>query len=109
MNPQHNIPTMKDGDFVMNESRAIAGYIANAYDKTGKLYPKDPKVQARVDQRMYFDMGAFYESFGACVYPMMFRGEKAEEAKFDKLKEVLGWANDFVKETGYVAGIFFSK
>merc|ERR1711884_867738 len=30
MNPQHNIPTVKDGDFVMNESRAVAGYLAKA-------------------------------------------------------------------------------
>ena len=105
MNPQHNIPTMKDEDFVMNESRAIAGYIANAYDKTGKLYPTDPKVRARVDQRMYFDMGVFYKAFGETVYPIMFGGEsKIPDEKFDKLKEVLGWANDFVKETGYVAG-----
>ena len=89
----------------MNESRAIAGYIANTYDKTGKLYPTDPKVRARVDQRMYFDMGAFYKAFGETVYPIMFGGEKEIPAeKFDKLKEVLGWVNDFVKETGYMAG-----
>ena len=100
----HNIPTIKDGDFTMNESRAIAGYVANAYDKTGKLYPTEPKVRAVVDQRMYFDMGVFYKAFGETVYPVMFEGKAVEDAKFDKLKEVLQWANDFVKETGYVAG-----
>ena len=61
MNPQHNIPTMKDGDFVMNESRAIAAYLVNKYGADDKLYPKDAEIRARVDQRLYFDMGVFYK------------------------------------------------
>ena len=31
MNPQHNIPTVKDGEFIMNESRAAAAYLVNKY------------------------------------------------------------------------------
>ena len=27
INPQHNIPAIKDGDFAMNESKAIAQYL----------------------------------------------------------------------------------
>ena len=61
LNPMHNIPTMKDGEFVMNESRAIAAYLVNKYGKDDALYPKDPEVRARVDQRLYFDMGVFYK------------------------------------------------
>merc|ERR1711992_349742 len=91
MNPQHNIPTMKDGDFVMNESRAIAAYLVNKYGADDKLYPKDAETRARVDQRLYFDMGVFYKAFGECVYPVMFGGDKPGQDKFDKLKEVLGW------------------
>ena len=61
LNPQHNIPTMKDGDFVMNESRAIAAYLVNKHGADDKLYPKDAETRARVDQRLYFDMGVFYK------------------------------------------------
>ena len=61
MNPQHTIPTMVDGEVVLNESRAIAAYLVNKYGKNDKLYPKDPVARARVDQRLYFDMGVFYE------------------------------------------------
>ena len=68
INPQHNIPTIDDDGFYMNESRAICAYIVNQYGKDDKLYPKDPKTRARVDQRMYFDMGVFYYRFGQLYY-----------------------------------------
>ena len=60
LNPMHNIPTLVDGDFVMNESRAGAAYLVNKYGKDDKLYPRDAEIRARVDQRLYFDMGTFY-------------------------------------------------
>ena len=56
MNPQHTIPTMKDGDFCLNESRPIATYLASKYGKDDKLYPKDVTTRAVVDQRLYFDI-----------------------------------------------------
>ena len=52
----------------MNESRAIAAYLANAYDSSNdnSMYPKTPTVRAKVDQMMYFDMGQLYKAFGDC-------------------------------------------
>jgi glutathione S-transferase len=69
LNPQHNIPTLLDGDFATNESRAAAAYLVNKYggDKKNELYPECPVARAKVDQRMYFDMGTFYKAFGECV------------------------------------------
>ena len=34
----------------------------------------------------------------------MSEADTIEKAKYDKLKEVLGWAKGFIAETGYVAG-----
>ena len=69
MNPQHNIPTVVDGDFVTNESRAAAAYLVNKHggEKKNQIYPESPEDRAKVDQRMYFDMGTFYKAFGECV------------------------------------------
>lgn len=64
MNPQHNIPTIDDNGFYLNESKAICAYLVNSYAKDDTLYPKDPKVRALVDQRLYFDMGVLYRRFG---------------------------------------------
>lgn len=67
INPQHNIPTLVDGDFALNESRAIAAYVVNAHGKDSKLYPTEPKVRAVVDKCMYFDMGVFYKAIGDMI------------------------------------------
>ena len=64
MNPQHTVPTLKDGDFCMNESRPAAAYIIAKHGKDDKLYPKDVATRAVVDQRLYFDLGTFYKAIG---------------------------------------------
>merc|ERR1712045_710401 len=103
INPQHNIPGFVDGDFHMNESRAIGAYLANAYAKDKSIYPEAPKSRAKVDQMMYFDMGQLYKAFGDCFYHLaMSEADTIEKAKYDKLKEVLGWAKGFIADTGVV-------
>jgi hypothetical protein len=47
LNPQHAVPTLVDGDFVLTESRAIVVYIVEAYGKNTELLPACPKVRAR--------------------------------------------------------------
>lgn len=64
MNPQHTVPLLDDAGFYLPESRAICAYLVNKYGKDDKLYPKVPKERAIVDQRLYFDMSKFYDSFG---------------------------------------------
>ena len=67
LNPQRVIPTVVDGDFILSESRPCATYLVDKYAPDDKLYPKDPQLRARVDQRLYFDMGSLYSNFAQCV------------------------------------------
>ena len=60
INPQHTIPTLVDNGFSVWESRAILSYLVDKYAKDDSLNPKDPKKQAVVNQRLYFDMGTLY-------------------------------------------------
>lgn len=53
MNPNAKIPVLKDGDFVVWESRAINSYLASKKPERG-LYPDDPKARAMVDQWLYW-------------------------------------------------------
>ena len=39
INPAHCIPTIKDGDFALWESRAIMQYAANKFAADSTLYP----------------------------------------------------------------------
>lgn len=63
LNPQHTVPILDDQGFHLSEGRAICSYLVNQYAKDDKLYPKDPRERAVVDQRLYFDLGVFYASF----------------------------------------------
>lgn len=105
INPQHTIPTVVDGDFVVTESRAALTYLACTYDKSGKLCPNDTKARAKIDQLLYFDMGTYYKALVECCAPVIFGGEKQVNAnKLERLNEAINWVNEMVGPTGYVAG-----
>nr|XP_027230685.1 uncharacterized protein LOC113822351 [Penaeus vannamei] len=44
-------------------SRSICSYLASRYNKDDSLYPQDPKVRARIDALLYFDMGTLWPRF----------------------------------------------
>uniref|UniRef100_T1GRU6 GST N-terminal domain-containing protein n=1 Tax=Megaselia scalaris TaxID=36166 RepID=T1GRU6_MEGSC len=69
INPQHTIPTLVDKDFVLWESRAILGYLADQYGKDESLYPKDPKRRALINQQITIRCCRNVESLHFEVYP----------------------------------------
>jgi len=103
MNLQHTVPTMDDGGFCLNESRAMLQYLANKYGKDDKLYPKDPVKRAKVDMKLFFDMGTLYSRFADAYYPSVFGKQPICEEKMTKLEEALGFLEEYLAE-GYVAG-----
>jgi len=106
LNPQHGVPVLDDNGFVLNESRAIMQYLANAYGtgQTESLYPKDPKKRAVVDQRLLFDMGTLYKTFAEAYYPTVFYSLAMDDEKVKKLDESLGYLEGFLGKTKYAAG-----
>lgn len=64
INPLHQVPVLVDGDFILNESRAISAYLVNQYgQKVRHLYPDDPQTRAAVDELLYFDQSVLFINF----------------------------------------------
>nr|XP_053657450.1 glutathione S-transferase 1-like [Cherax quadricarinatus] len=105
INPEHVIPTLVDGDFVLWESRVICTYLASKYGKDDSLYPSDLQTRAKVDRLLYFDMGTLFHRFGEYVFPVLFRSQKEfNPAKLERLHEALGWLNDLLDGHDWAAG-----
>jgi glutathione S-transferase len=51
LNPNGQVPVIKDGDFVLWESNTICRYLANKHNRTD-LLPQEPAARARVEQWM---------------------------------------------------------
>uniref|UniRef100_A0AAG5CP96 glutathione transferase n=1 Tax=Anopheles atroparvus TaxID=41427 RepID=A0AAG5CP96_ANOAO len=102
INPQHTVPTLVVDGVAICEPGAILGYL---YGRTNsRLYPKDPKTRAIVNQRLFFDHGTLCERLEDYYYPLYFEGAPADEAKMAKLEEALGVLNGYLTANPYAAG-----
>ncbi|XP_049876687.1 glutathione S-transferase 1-like [Pectinophora gossypiella] len=109
INPQHCVPTLDDGGFVIWESRAIACYLADKYGKDDQLYPKDLKKRAVVDQRLFFDASSLYVKIRAICFPILFLGEtEIKQSQKDDLNNTLGFLDQFLSQSKWVAGDNFT-
>nr|CAD7195924.1 unnamed protein product [Timema douglasi] len=103
LNPQHTIPTLVDDGIVLTESRAILGYLVDKYAKDDSLYPKDTTKRALVNQKLYFDMELFGR-FLIYFKPILFSGNPPNSADLEKIKESLGFLDQFLVGLSWSAG-----
>nr|UQS35834.1 glutathione-S-transferase epsilon 2 [Plodia interpunctella] len=105
INPQHTVPTLKDDDFVLWDSHAIAGYLVAKYGADDSLYPNDPKRRALVDQRLHFDTGILFPSLRGTVEPIFFWGEKSPRPEnLEKIEKAYGFTESFLTSPWLVGG-----
>lgn len=50
INPYGKVPVLKDGDFLLSESQAIIQYLEDIGNYENSLFPKDPKLNAKLSQ-----------------------------------------------------------
>ncbi|XP_069668700.1 glutathione S-transferase 1-1-like [Periplaneta americana] len=105
INPQHTVPTLVDGDFVMWDSHAIAGYLVRKYAADDSLYPQDPKEKAIVDQRMFFDAELLFPRIRAICFPVIFLGKTTVDPdKKASILEAMAFLDTFLEGNPWVAG-----
>ncbi|XP_076758401.1 glutathione S-transferase D5-like [Xylocopa sonorina] len=105
MNPQHVIPTLDDGGFILCESRPIMGYLVGKYAKNDSLYPKDPKKRGLVDQMLYFDIGTLHENMAKCYVRLcLFEARALNEQDVQDVEKACDLLNTYLADREFVAG-----
>jgi glutathione S-transferase len=103
INPQHTIPTLVDGEFVLWESRAICVYLIEKYGgDENQLYPSEVETKALINHRLFFDMGTLFPGFQE-YYAAPLLGKEQTPENFAKLEKSIKLLNGFLEKTGFVA------
>uniref|UniRef100_A0A182YJR6 glutathione transferase n=1 Tax=Anopheles stephensi TaxID=30069 RepID=A0A182YJR6_ANOST len=103
LNPQHYLPTLVDGDVVVWESSAVLIYLAEKYSTDDTLYPKDVALRAKVNQRLFYDIGTLMRSVTTYYHPILMGGEgKLED--FKKVQDAVAVLNSFLHDSRWTAG-----
>lgn len=74
LNPEHTVPTLIDGDFVIWDSHAICTYLVDKYAKDDKLYPRDLQLRAKCNQRLFFDGASLFFRLREVNIPIYLKG-----------------------------------
>uniref|UniRef100_A0A182W359 glutathione transferase n=1 Tax=Anopheles minimus TaxID=112268 RepID=A0A182W359_9DIPT len=100
---KHYIPTLVDGDVVVWESSAVLIYLAEKYGTDDTLYPKDIALRAKVNQRLFFDIGTLMRSVTTYYHPILMGGEgKLED--FKKVQDAVMVLDSFLHGSRWTAG-----
>jgi glutathione S-transferase len=67
LNPNHMIPTLVDGDFVLWESNAIMQYLCSKVPNT-TLWSADPQVQADINRWQFWQAGHFGSACSVMIF-----------------------------------------
>jgi glutathione S-transferase len=95
INPNHQVPTLIDGDLTLHESNAILRYLCHKHG-LADWYPADPKHRARVEQWLDWNQCRLSPAVIDIVRNKVFLGEKGDkdaiargEAKLRELAPIL--------------------
>lgn len=113
MNPNGLVPTLQDGDFIMWESNSVVRYLAREYDKSNVLEPADPKVRARANQWMDWQLTVVGPALGPAFWglirtPVEKRDAAAIAASQTKTTEAMKIFDAQLGKTKFAAGDQFS-
>lgn len=95
INPNHQVPTLVDGDLVLHESNAILRHLCHKHGLTD-WYPAEPAHRARVEQWLDWNQCRLSPAVIDIVRNKVFLGEKGDkdaiargEAKLRELAPIL--------------------
>jgi glutathione S-transferase len=83
INPNHQVPTLLDGDLKLHESNAILRYLCQKHALTD-WYPADLKHRARVDQWLDWNQCQLSPAVIGIVRNTLFMGDKGDKAAVER-------------------------
>jgi glutathione S-transferase len=78
INPNHQVPTLVDGDLVLHESNAILRYLCHKHG-LAEWYPAEPKHRARVEQWLDWNQSRLSPAVIDIVFNTVFAGARRDE------------------------------
>jgi glutathione S-transferase len=78
INPNHQVPTLIDGDLTLHESNAILRYLCHKHG-LADWYPADPKHRARVEQWLDWNQSRLSPAVVDIVFNTVFAGSGRDE------------------------------
>ena len=108
MNPNRRVPVIEDGELVLWESHAILRYLAATYG-VGTLWQEDPRIRARADRWMDWQLSTISEPMRICFWGLIRTPpEKRDMAAIKKAAEdagrLFGRLDGWLEGRKYVAG-----
>lgn len=83
INPNHQVPTLIDGDLTLHESNAILRYLCQKHGLTD-WYPADLKHRARVDQWLDWNQCQLSPAVIGIVRNKLFMGDQGDKAAIER-------------------------
>lgn len=109
INPNHQVPTLVDGEVKIHESNAILRYLCHKHSLTD-WYPEDPAARASVEQWLDWNQCRLSRSVIDIVLNKVFMGDAANQAEIARgeenmieLGEILA---DALEQRQFLAGDF---
>lgn len=78
INPNHQVPTLVDGDLVLHESNAILRCLCHKHGLSD-WYPADPRQRARVEQWLDWNQSRLSPAVTDIVFNTLFAGARGDE------------------------------
>lgn len=96
---------MVDNGFVVWDSHTICAYLVDKYGKDDQLYPKDLKLRAKCNQRLFFNAGTLFPRLRDCTVPILFRGcTEVSQEKIDAIEACYAILEAFLSSDPFLVG-----
>jgi len=102
INPDHTVPALVDHDFKLWESRAIMTYLIDKYAPDHSIYPKTPRIRARIDRLLYRDISFVFHHVYAFMFPQLMLRQAADPEKQKEVETVLEYLENSLEEDFFV-------